>query len=70
MVGRLDDWMRVIVERDGIAIHPDALDWAGIAAFKRAVRPSTASAATGRGCSPPRTATASTGPSSSAGTSC
>jgi transaldolase len=37
MVGRLDDWMRVIVERDAIAIHPDALDWAGIAAFKRAL---------------------------------
>ncbi len=36
MVGRLDDWMRAIVERDGIAIQPDALDWAGIAAFKRA----------------------------------
>lgn len=36
MIGRLDDWMRVIVERDGIAVHPDALDWAGIAAFKRA----------------------------------
>jgi transaldolase len=36
MVGRLDDWMRVLVERDGIAIHPDALDWAGIAVFKRA----------------------------------
>ncbi len=36
MVGRLDDWMRVLVERDGIAIHPDALDWAGIATFKRA----------------------------------
>ena len=37
MIGRLDDWMRVLVERDGIAVHPDALDWAGIAAFKRAV---------------------------------
>ncbi len=37
MIGRLDDWMRVLVERDGVAIHPDALDWAGIAAFKRAV---------------------------------
>ena len=36
MIGRLDDWMRVLVERDGIAIHPDALDWAGIATFKRA----------------------------------
>jgi transaldolase len=38
MIGRLDDWMRALVERDAIAIHPDALDWAGIAAFKRALR--------------------------------
>jgi transaldolase len=37
MVGRVDDWMRVLVERDDIAVHPDALDWAGIAVFKRAV---------------------------------
>jgi transaldolase len=37
MVGRLDDWLRVIVERDSVAIHPDSLDWAGIAAFKRAL---------------------------------
>lgn len=36
MVGRLDDWMRAVAERDAIAVHPDALDWAGIAAFKRA----------------------------------
>jgi len=36
MIGRLDDWMRILVERDDIAIHPDALNWAGIAAFKRA----------------------------------
>ena len=36
MVGRLDDWMRVLVERDDVAVHPDALNWAGIAAFKRA----------------------------------
>jgi transaldolase len=36
MVGRLDDWMRVLVERDDIAVHPDALDWPGIATFKRA----------------------------------
>ncbi|MGH2511430.1 MAG: transaldolase family protein [Candidatus Limnocylindrales bacterium] len=36
MVGRLDDWMRVLVERDDIAIQPDVLNWAGIAAFKRA----------------------------------
>ena len=37
MIGRLDDWMRVVVERDDVAVDPDALDWAGIAAFKRAV---------------------------------
>lgn len=37
MIGRLDDWMRVLAERDAIAVNPDALDWAGIAAFKRAV---------------------------------
>ncbi|HET9458169.1 MAG TPA: transaldolase family protein [Candidatus Limnocylindrales bacterium] len=36
MIGRLDDWMRVLVERDDIAVQPDALNWAGIAAFKRA----------------------------------
>ncbi len=29
--------MRVVAERDDIAVHPDALDWAGIAVFKRAV---------------------------------
>jgi transaldolase len=38
MMGRLDDWLRAVVERERLAIHPDALDWAGIAAFKRAYR--------------------------------
>jgi transaldolase len=36
MIGRLDDWMKAIVERDAIAVDPTVLDWAGIAAFKRA----------------------------------
>jgi transaldolase len=36
MFGRLDDWMRLLVERDSIAIRPDALDRAGVAVFKRA----------------------------------
>jgi transaldolase len=36
MVGRLDDWMKVIVDRDGVALEPSAASWAGIAAFKRA----------------------------------
>jgi transaldolase len=36
MVGRVDDWMKAIVERDAVALHPDAANWAGIAVFKRA----------------------------------
>ena len=36
MIGRLDDWMKVVVDRDAVALHPDAANWAGIAAFKRA----------------------------------
>jgi transaldolase len=36
MIGRLDDWMKAIVARDGLSVDPAALDWAGIAAFKRA----------------------------------
>ena len=36
MVGRLDDWVKVLVERDDIALDPAAASWAGIAAFKRA----------------------------------
>ena len=36
MVGRLDDWVKVLVERDDIALDPGAANWAGIATFKRA----------------------------------
>jgi transaldolase len=36
MIGRLDDWMKVLVERDDIALDPNAANWAGIAVFKRA----------------------------------
>jgi len=36
MVGRLDDWVKVLVERDDIALDPDAANWAGVAVFKRA----------------------------------
>ncbi len=38
MVGRLDDWIKTVVEREGIAIDPDHLEWAGVAAFKKAYR--------------------------------
>ena len=36
MVGRLDDWLKVVVERENIAIDPGHLEWAGVAVFKKA----------------------------------
>ena len=36
MMGRLEDWLRSVVDRDGLTIHPSALPWSGVAAFKRA----------------------------------
>jgi transaldolase len=38
MIGRTDDWMKVVAKRDNIAIDPDYLNWAGIACFKNAYR--------------------------------
>jgi transaldolase len=35
MVGRLDDWLKVVMERDGITIDPGYLDWAGVVVFKK-----------------------------------
>ncbi|MGA8045790.1 MAG: transaldolase family protein [Dermatophilaceae bacterium] len=36
MCGRLDDWLKDVVKRDGVEIDPEHLEWGGIAAFKRA----------------------------------
>ena len=36
MVGRLEDWMKVVCARDGILVTPGRTDWAGVATFKRA----------------------------------
>ncbi len=36
MMGRIEDWLRVQTERDGIIVDPDALPWSGVAVFKRA----------------------------------
>jgi len=36
MVGRLDDWLKVIAERENITIDPGYLEWAGVAVFKKA----------------------------------
>jgi transaldolase len=35
MIGRLDDWIKTVCERDDIILHPDAPNWAGIAVFKK-----------------------------------
>jgi transaldolase len=36
MVGRTDDWIQVVTERDGIIVSPQYLPWAGVAVFKKA----------------------------------
>ena len=36
MVGRTDDWMKVLAKRDEIDIDPSYLNWAGIACMKKA----------------------------------
>jgi len=35
MVGRLDDWLRVLTEKNNVAIDPGYLEWAGVAVFKK-----------------------------------
>jgi len=36
MVGRLDDWMKVLLERREISVDPGVTEWAGVAVFKKA----------------------------------
>lgn len=36
MVGRIEDWLRVLVERDGVVADPATLPYSGVAVFKRA----------------------------------
>ena len=38
MVGRLDDWLKVQVDRDTITTDPGYLEWAGVAVFKKSYR--------------------------------
>ncbi len=38
MVGRLDDWLKVVLERRNLSIDPGYLEWAGVAVFKKAYR--------------------------------
>jgi transaldolase len=36
MMGRIEDWLRLQTERDGVVADPAALPWSGVAVFKRA----------------------------------
>ena len=38
MVGRLDDWLKVVAERQNITTDPGYLEWAGVAVFKKAYK--------------------------------
>ena len=37
MMGRTEDWLRVLSERDGIVVDPSVIPWSGVAVFKRTV---------------------------------
>jgi transaldolase len=36
MVGRLDDWLKVVAEKENITTDPGYFEWAGVAVFKKA----------------------------------
>ena len=38
MVGRLDDWLKVLVEKNNVSIDPGYLEWAGVAVVKKAYK--------------------------------
>ncbi len=38
MVGRLDDWLKVLHEKKNLCVDPGYLEWAGVAVFKKAYR--------------------------------
>jgi transaldolase len=42
MVGRLDDWLKVVADKQVITVDPGHLEWAGVAVFKHAYRLYTA----------------------------
>jgi transaldolase len=35
MVGRLDDWLKVLLEKHNLSVDPGYLEWAGVAVFKK-----------------------------------
>jgi transaldolase len=38
MCGRLDDWLKVVAEKQDIILDPGYLEWAGVAVFKKAYK--------------------------------
>jgi transaldolase len=38
MVGRLDDWLKVLMEKHNLSVDPGYLEWAGVAVFKKAYK--------------------------------
>lgn len=36
MIGRTDDWLKVVANKHGIIVDPEALEWAGVAVLKHA----------------------------------
>jgi transaldolase len=38
MVGRLDDWLKVLHDKHNLSVDPGYLDWAGVAVFKKAYK--------------------------------
>jgi transaldolase len=38
MAGRLDDWLRIVAEKEGIIANPWIFDWAGVAVMKKAYK--------------------------------
>jgi transaldolase len=38
MAGRLDDWLKVVAEKQDIILDPGHLEWAGVAVFKKAYK--------------------------------
>jgi transaldolase len=38
MVGRLDDWLKVVAEKENISVDPGVFEWAGVAVMKKAYR--------------------------------
>lgn len=38
MVGRIDDWLKVVAEKENISIDPGHFEWAGVTIFKKAYR--------------------------------